>query len=1082
MARISTYVIDGTIVDDDKVIGSDANNSMITKNYTVRDLAAYIGHSIGNNSFVPYINANNDVNLGAYSLTTTNLIIGNQLFLGGSAGLPGQVPISNGSGSPAFWGYNIGTQTLRDVLNQGNTGNKNLILSNTTSSTIALDLEKLYGANVGLYVFDNLLNSSSSLFPNKLDVQESSLQKTASYSASGIRYSNNGNNVDVRPTNYSNQTLSYPSNSGVLVTSVNNIAADSTGNIILSGLGLGTVTSVAVTPGTGISASVTDASTTPNITITNTAPDQVVVLNEGAGIDITGAYPSFTIAATGTSGVSSVTASTPLASSGGATPNITIQQASGSQDGYLSLGDWTIFNNKQNTLTNPITGTGTTNFVTKWSTTGSTLTDSIIFDSGTNVGIGTASPSYKLHVIGTGFFQSIDLEQAGTPFITFKSTGTGSNNKWTMGNQYDTGCFNIQDDANSTNIPIRILKTSGNVIIGAANSSATTTYKLDVNGTGNFEGAIRIGNTPDGSGTFFDSYPLTFTGKGTAGVAQSANIKLDAFGVAGQEFLQLTSNGGIRLTSSGNNSLEIPGNVYNLGAGGLEITANSTTNGMTVGNDGAQTSGTLFKIVSSGSISKFSIDAATDSVTINNLAGTGTRMVVASSAGVLSTQTIPSGGGGLQHGIASGTDTYTVTISGVTSYAEGDSYIVRFTNGNTTGATLNINGLGVVPLYRNNDGPLLGGDILNNGDMLCVYDTSIPAFRVIGTSPNSLFAYVTNDDSVTITKGQVVYAFSGQGDRMTVKLANNVGDSTSAQTVGLVFSTSIAANAKGLIIMQGLLDGLSILPTATWNDGDPVYLGATAGSITPTKQYAPAHLVYLGFVTTASNGTAGRMYVRIQNGYELDELHNVQARTPTLKDTLWYDNTVSPAQWKTASIPTILGYTPVSGTGTTNELSYFTAASTIGSLTTATYPSLTELSYVKGVTSDIQTQINSKVTNNAWVDYSATSTIVGFTAYSVKKLQYKITAPDTMIVMFEITSTAANGAGTTTSFTLPFSASAWGTQYNTYRLQNNVTQTIGTCIVVAGSNVVTFYPGGAIPTNWTTATTRQIQGVITINI
>jgi hypothetical protein len=50
----------------------------------------------------------------------------------------------------------------------------------------------------------------------------------------------------------------------------------------------------------------------------------------------------------------------------------------------------------------------------------------------------------------------------------------------------------------------------------------------------------------------------------------------------------------------------------------------------------------------------------------------------------------------------------------------------------------------------------------------------------------------------------------------------------------------------------------------------------------------------------------------------------------------------------------------IGGSGTTNEISYFTASGTIGSLTTATYPSLTELSYVKGVTSAIQTQINNK--------------------------------------------------------------------------------------------------------------------------
>jgi hypothetical protein len=58
--------------------------------------------------------------------------------------------------------------------------------------------------------------------------------------------------------------------------------------------------------------------------------------------------------------------------------------------------------------------------------------------------------------------------------------------------------------------------------------------------------------------------------------------------------------------------------------------------------------------------------------------------------------------------------------------------------------------------------------------------------------------------------------------------------------------------------------------------------------------------------------------------------------------------------------------TPVdalTGSGTTNELAYFTGGQVLGSLSTTTYPSLTELSYVKGVTSDIQTQINGKITS-----------------------------------------------------------------------------------------------------------------------
>jgi hypothetical protein len=257
------------------------------------------------------------------------------------------------------------------------------------------------------------------------------------------------------------------------------------------------------------------------------------------------------------------------------------------------------------------------------------------------------------------------------------------------------------------------------------------------------------------------------------------------------------------------------------------------------------------------------------------------------------------GSGGLLKGTASGVDTYTTTITGVASYTDGDAYLIRFTTGNTTGCSLNINSLGAKTLYRNNDGVLIGGDIVNGAEMFCIYNSTLNGFQVIGTSPNTLISYVTNAESVTITKGQPVYAFGGQGDRLKVKLAYNTSDATSAQTVGLVLSSSIGANQKGFIIVNGLLDGLSILPTSTYADGDAIYLGATAGSITNVKPSAPNHMVYLGFVTTASNGSAGRMYIRVQNGYELHELHDVAIATPTNGQVLQYDSATS--LWKNAT-------------------------------------------------------------------------------------------------------------------------------------------------------------------------------------
>lgn len=263
--------------------------------------------------------------------------------------------------------------------------------------------------------------------------------------------------------------------------------------------------------------------------------------------------------------------------------------------------------------------------------------------------------------------------------------------------------------------------------------------------------------------------------------------------------------------------------------------------------------------------------------------------------------------GGILKGTASGVDTFTTTITGVTAYNDGDAYLIRFTNGNTTGCTLNINSLGAKDLYQNNDGLLIGGDIESGAEMFCIYNSTLNGFQLIGTSPNTLLAYVTNDDSVTITKGQPVYAFSGTGDRLTVKLASNTADATSAQTVGLVLSTSIASNQKGYIIISGLLSGLSTLPTSTFSDGDAIYLGATAGTITNVKPSAPNHLVYLGFCTTASAGSAGRMYVRVQNGYEFDELHDVKIATPLNNHGVFYNN--SNTLWENKAVISALSGT-----------------------------------------------------------------------------------------------------------------------------------------------------------------------------
>jgi hypothetical protein len=79
------------------------------------------------------------------------------------------------------------------------------------------------------------------------------------------------------------------------------------------------------------------------------------------------------------------------------------------------------------------------------------------------------------------------------------------------------------------------------------------------------------------------------------------------------------------------------------------------------------------------------------------------------------------------------------------------------------------------------------------------------------------------------------------------------------------------------------------------------------------------------------------------------------------------------------------------GTGTANEIAYWSGTNTLGTLAVATYPSLTELSYVKGVTSAIQTQLGNKAP-------SANPTFTG-TVILPKTLEIQDTSADHQYVL-----------------------------------------------------------------------------------
>ena len=192
-------------------------------------------------------------------------------------------------------------------------------------------------------------------------------------------------------------------------------------------------------------------------------------------------------------------------------------------------------------------------------------------------------------------------------------------------------------------------------------------------------------------------------------------------------------------------------------------------------------------------------------------------------------------------------------------------------------------------------------------------DGSLISFPVAGQS-GTIVRLVRNNTGATLTKGTVIYISGATGNNPVVSKAIATGDATSAQTFGLC-QANIANNATGYVVVMGDLIGLD---TSAFTEGQQLYLsGTVAGTYTATKQYAPIHLVYIGIVTRA-HPTLGQIEVNIQNGYEMDELHNVSAQSPSNNDGLFYNTTTS--LWEKKSIATALGFTPYNATNPNNYI------------------------------------------------------------------------------------------------------------------------------------------------------------------
>ncbi len=269
------------------------------------------------------------------------------------------------------------------------------------------------------------------------------------------------------------------------------------------------------------------------------------------------------------------------------------------------------------------------------------------------------------------------------------------------------------------------------------------------------------------------------------------------------------------------------------------------------------------------------------------------------------------------YAVASGTNTYTAAINGITSLVEGMSIKIKFPNANTGASTLNINGLGAKEIRKSNGNALSSGNIKAGQICHLVYTGSV--FQLLGeggeygtaTSDKVLAGYTIGTES-GVMEGTMPN--NGPAAADTINLTNQNQEYTIAQgyhsglrkikaaisglaanvikagtTVGGIVGTFTSdANAAAGHILSGMtayVNGNKITGNIP-SKGAATYTPGTTNQTIAAGQYLSGTQTIIGDANlVAANIKSGISIFGVTGSYQTPVIKSIQRGSYTFDDT-----------------------------------------------------------------------------------------------------------------------------------------------------------------------------------------------------